>query len=176
MMKRVSILAALFLMIVIRSEAVHAEQLVAKEEALKAAFTVKFLNFVIFPEKQEETRLCVYASSEIQEVFKNFENTSQRLRRIKVVFPEKVEEAHTCHVVYFSSSVKAELRSLLRTVEGRPTLTVSDMSEFCNKGGMIELDKSQAKLKFDVNLSKARKSGLSIRSGLLSLARKVIQD
>ncbi|MCX5637000.1 MAG: YfiR family protein, partial [Planctomycetota bacterium] len=57
-----------------------------------------------------------------------------------------------------------------------PVLTISEMEGFIEKGGMINFITEESKVRFEINDSAAKKSGLQISSKLLSLAKKVIME
>jgi hypothetical protein len=56
-----------------------------------------------------------------------------------------------------------------------PVLTVSDDERLMRAGGIIRISFEQARLKFDVDVARAERSGLRISSKVLRLAR-VLRD
>lgn len=57
-----------------------------------------------------------------------------------------------------------------------PILTVSDMENFCQKGGVIRLLTINNYLKFEVNLDAAQKAGLNIGSQMLNSALSIYKS
>ena len=53
-------------------------------------------------------------------------------------------------------------------------LTVSDVPEFCERGGIIGLVKKDDKVRFEVNRAAADRAQLVLSSELLKVATKVI--
>ena len=74
-----------------------------------------------------------------------------------------------CDVVYVAPG---DL-SLLDTVANLPILTVGDQPNFCQRGGIINLLVLDGRVRFEIDLSRARRSGLKMDSQLLRLASKV---
>ena len=80
-----------------------------------------------------------------------------------------------CHILYISPSEVDRLPSIHDHLKGSKTLTVSDMDEFCRRGGAIEFIRSGTKLNLGFNLVAIRREGLSVNPGLLSVASFVLR-
>jgi hypothetical protein len=81
-----------------------------------------------------------------------------------------VHEIENCQILFISSSEESKLQSVLQKLKKIPVLTVSDANNFCQKGGMIRLLSIKNSIKFEVNLTPARVSGLNIGSQMLNSA------
>jgi preprotein translocase subunit Sec61beta len=82
----------------------------------------------------------------------------------------KLEEIDKCHILFVSAEGLAPLRTVLRELEPRATLTVGDNPGFIRAGGMIRFFSEDSKIRFQINPEAARSSGLMISSKLLRLA------
>jgi hypothetical protein len=77
-------------------------------------------------------------------------------------------------MVFVSESETERLDSLLPLFAlTRGLLTVSDISDFSKRGGMIELLLEGNKVRFAINLTSAREAGLEVSSKLLQLATRI---
>jgi transcriptional regulator of aromatic amino acid metabolism len=85
-----------------------------------------------------------------------------------------VEQAASCQILFIDRSEQRRLDSLLSALN-LGVLTVSDMPGFLNHGGMIEFQLINDRVRFEVNLSAAEKSGLSLSSDLLKVAVRVMR-
>ena len=94
-------------------------------------------------------------------------------RRFQVRRYRSIEELRDCHILFVSSSERANLARTFGTVGGEPVLTVGDTRGFAREGGIIELLLEDNKIRFDINLNEAKRSGLRISAQLLQLARQV---
>ena len=149
------------------------------EKQLKAEYIARFPAFVEWPEEalgRQHARfvLCVAGSSPVIDSLV----TIARTRRIKdrpVRFRRaRVEEGLTdCHLLFIAASEAPRLSELLAATTGRPLLTVSDTSDFAERGVLINLYRENDSLRFEINLAAIRKSGLSVSSRLLQLGRPV---
>jgi hypothetical protein len=86
---------------------------------------------------------------------------------------ERVEDVDNCRILFIDSSEKDRLIKTLQALQSKPMLTVSDMPDFCNRGGMIQFVLQADKIRFEVNLAPAEKAGLTFSSQLLKVATSV---
>ena len=83
------------------------------------------------------------------------------------------QDVGACEIVFISSSESSRLRVVLERLKGTPTLTVGDIPEFCDSGGMVNLRLSGDHVHLQINLEAAARSNLQLSSKLLSLASVV---
>jgi YfiR/HmsC-like len=83
------------------------------------------------------------------------------------------QEGGDCQLLFFSRSENKSFLKQLSQLRGKPALTVSDIDQFAEQGGMINLHLIGKSVKIEVNPGAAEKAGLKLRAKLLSLARKV---
>ena len=83
------------------------------------------------------------------------------------------DDLRGCHVLFISRSEKDRLSELLQTLKGVPVLTVSDLGDFANQGGMVNLVLIRENVKLEINQAAAEQAGLKISAKLLRLARIV---
>ena len=87
----------------------------------------------------------------------------------------RVEDVTDCQILYISGSEHDRLREILQQLRGRSILTVSDMDEFANEGGMIRFLLIENKIRLRINVDAARTAGLTISSKLLRPAQIVTE-
>ena len=85
----------------------------------------------------------------------------------------KPQDAANCRVLYISSSEGSRLKELLAALDKAGVLTVSDMPQFSQRGGMIQFVMVGSKIRFEVNLTSAQDAGLTLSSDLLKVAAAV---
>ena len=89
---------------------------------------------------------------------------------------DRVESTDGCRILFISAMSKERLIMTLQTLQSKPVLTVSDMPDFCNHGGMIQFVMQADKVRFEVNLPPAEKAGLTLSSQLLKVATSVLKQ
>ncbi|MDO9365725.1 MAG: YfiR family protein [Methylotenera sp.] len=85
------------------------------------------------------------------------------------------EPATFCNVLFLPSESQGRIEPYLDIARQNRTLTVSDRPSFLEDGGMIQMEQSNGRYLFDINLGAIRQSGLYVGTNLLKLARSVKQ-
>lgn len=75
-----------------------------------------------------------------------------------------------CHILFIGRTEQGRFKALLSKTGRLPILTVSDISDFAQAGGMIGLVETEQRIRFDINLTATRQVGLKLSSQLLKLA------
>lgn len=78
-----------------------------------------------------------------------------------------------CDLIYIALSEEARVPSLVDDLKGEAVLTVSEIPDFLDNGGMIRFFRSDNTLRFEINESAIREEGITLRSKLLRLASRV---
>lgn len=99
------------------------------------------------------------------EIVKGHALVVQRFRR--------VEDVADCQILFVSRSEHDRLQQILRGLQGRSILTVSDLDEFARAGGMIRFVMMENRVRLRINVEAAQAAGLTISSKLLQSARIV---
>jgi len=82
-------------------------------------------------------------------------------------------EREQCHVLYVGASERNSFENLLEYIQPTSVLTVSEISGFAQRGGIVHFALSGSQIRFEVNHLQAKQAGLTISSRLLKLARIV---
>lgn len=85
----------------------------------------------------------------------------------------KVGEAKTCRVLFVSASEDKQLSEILSSLDKLSVLTVSDIPEFVQQGGMVQFVLADKRVRFEINLAAAQQAGLNLSSELLKVATDV---
>jgi hypothetical protein len=95
-------------------------------------------------------------------------------RKITVTRIAKVQDAPQCRILFVGLSEVGRLGSILAAAQRFGMLTVSDIPNFTEQGGIIEFVSQQDRIRFEVNRAAAEQSHLVLSSQLLKVASKVI--
>jgi len=83
------------------------------------------------------------------------------------------QDAANCRVLFISSSEEPRVKQILAALRGASVLTVSDLPQFTQSGGMVQFFLEGNRVRFDVNLTTAEQVGLTLSSELLKVANNV---
>jgi hypothetical protein len=78
-----------------------------------------------------------------------------------------VTQAASCDAVFICRSEKSRVEKILRELNGRPVLTVSDIPEFAELGGMVEFVTEKSKVRLHINVDACKAAALTVSSKLL---------
>lgn len=90
-----------------------------------------------------------------------------------VRFARRAQDARGSQILYVATSEIQHMDAVLMEVAGSPVLTVADTPAFAARGGMVGFAADTGKVRFEINLGHAERSGLRISAKLLALARVV---
>jgi hypothetical protein len=145
------------------------------EYQVKAAYLYNFARFVRWPPSESSVFLvCVLGRDPFGPILDNaFANEQLEGKPVSIRRIDRAQETADCRVLFISSSEERTVRQILAVVADRNMLTVSDMPDFCLRGGMIQLFLDGHRVRFEANLSAAMRAGLSLSSDLLRVATRV---
>ena len=83
------------------------------------------------------------------------------------------EESLRSHILFVGVSEKDRLEEILKHLQTAHVLTVSEIEEFAQRGGILRFVVAGNKVQFEINNLSARNAGLRISSTLLALASLV---
>lgn len=176
---RSRLLLALFLGVVLHPRSSSAQQVRPTEFQVKAAYLYNFGKFVRWQASTasatDSFEICVIGKnpfgSALEGTVAGEKIDGKTLIARNISNPQ---EASRCRILFISESEEGHLKSILGIAKQFGELTVSDIPDFAERGGMIEFLSQDGKIRFEVNLTPAREAGLTVSSELLKVAVKVI--
>ena len=167
-----------FLLITVASLSIMLSGVVAgeptKEDKVKAAIVYKITKFITWPQKNQTLTLCIIGDGEVNYELQKINRKFSMGRRLSVT-----HKTHTapldklCELVYIHNTDNKTTQLVVQKLKGLPVLTISDVDQFAEKGGIVGLYRSGSRIRFAINRGSAKKAELSISSQLLSLAKIV---
>jgi len=148
------------------------------EYEVKAAYLYNFGRFVEWPAKasaaSEYFSICVLGGDPFGATFDaTIAGESINGKKVVVARITKPQDAASCRILFISSSEESRLKEILATLDKTSVLTVSDISQFTRRGGMIQFLTEANRVRFEVNLTIAEHAGLTLSSQLLKVAVSV---
>lgn len=149
-----------------------------REQQLKAAYLVNFLNFIEWPSASNGPIVVCFAGADgvRAALEKGIESRRVGARALAVQRVTGADEVNGCGLLYLEAQQVTGSNGLLLRAVPAGVLTVSDSEAFVRDGGMIELFTESNRLRFKVNLANAQRAGLRISSSLLQLAASVMRE
>ena len=168
-----------------------------REYQLKAAFLYNFLMFTDWPEEKMSSDdkpiiIGIMGKDPFENAFEPIKDKDAKNRKVIVkrfkgledlkksgsnAMNKEIEEIRKCHLLFICNSEKPVLKEIINLISGYNILTVGDMQGFLESGGgVINFVVEEGKIRFEINAIAAAQAKLQIRSQLLRLARRVIEE
>jgi hypothetical protein len=152
----------------------------ADEYRIKAAFLYHFAQLVDWPsgalgDVNQPLGLCTVGDDPFHgELENSVDGKVINGRFVRIRHSKRIQEARNCQILFFGKGDDRQLTEMLMELGNSPILTVGESDRFAQQGGMIQFTLDDNKVRFNINVAAAQKSGLKISSKLLLLAKEVI--
>jgi hypothetical protein len=158
----------------------NAQRSSPSEYEVKAAYLYDFGKFVTWPAKAgtgDEFPICVLGEDPFGATFDaTIAGGTINGKKVVITRIAKPQEAVSCRILFISASEERQLKEILATLDKTSVLTVSDISQFTRRGGMIQFVIDASRVRFEVNVTTAERAGLTLSSQLLKVAINVRRD
>jgi len=147
------------------------------ENAVKAAFLYRFADYIEWPPEAVPATSFVIAvlddegmARELEQLLPGhtIQGRSPEVHRIT-----DVAQLGHAQMLYVGSTPRSELRAVADAVGTRPVLLVTDEERGLSAGSAVNFLRDGRRMRFEVSLAAAGRSGLRISSELLAVALRV---
>ena len=147
------------------------------EYRLKAAFIFNFIKYTEWPAASPLAGNEIVVGVLGVDPFKGFlgliEGRTVKGRRVTIQKGNRLQDLKGCNVLVVSKSEAPRMREVIGSLKGAPVLTVSDLDGFAESGGIVGFVVEQDSVHFNINIAAAKRSGLTISSEILKLAKVI---
>lgn len=145
------------------------------EQALKAVLFYKLPLFVHAGDKRPPINICALGDAPLGNAVDKLPAKLADGRRVDFRSLPGVADSGDCDYLFIGRSEAGNLDSVLRRLQGRQLVTVSDIEGFAQAGGMVEfsLREDGSGILILINRKAAKKQGIEFNAQLLRLARIV---
>lgn len=155
------------------------------EYKIKTAFIINLVKFVEWPDISSDNNLpfiiTVIGDVPIEEGQSKIPDLEINEKQVVMQIYHRwdpnsqtqTDNLNVCHALFITKSEQPHASDIIAKVKTRPVMTVGEFSDFLDSGGIFNFEIEKNKVRFSVNIKNAKDVGLSIRSKLLRLAKKV---
>ena len=157
----------------------YADSLSQREYQIKAAFLYNFAKFVEWPadrfaDESSSIIFCVIGKDPFGATLEDtVSGKTGKGRHIDISRIDSVDDLDACHLLFVGLSEPERLRQIVASSHAANVLTVGDIDDFIEFGGIIGLMKRENKIQFEINLISAKQARLKLDLKLLRLANWV---
>lgn len=147
--------------------------------AIKADMVCNLAKFVTWPDgliaqNRGQLVVAIFGEDDLAVTLASVLSTrSVNGKPIFVRFARRAQDCKGAQIVYIASSESVHTEELLGFLNGSPTITLADSDGFAQRGGMVNFTGAPPRVRFEISLARAEKSGLRISSRLLAIAHVV---
>jgi YfiR/HmsC-like len=149
---------------------------------VKAAYLFNFGRFIDWPANGDAAKssffaICILGRDPFgPNLDRMLSGQTVNGKKITVKRISSPHESEGCQVLFLSAEEAGQLKQIIAALDDHAVLTVSDMPQFSQQGGMIQFVLEQNRVRFEVNLTAAQRVGLAPSSELLKVATVVRRE
>lgn len=151
---------------------------IAPEYNVKAGFLTRFVQYTVWPENifpstNSPILIGVLGADPFGEVLTRTAGDETGGRPLQVVHVDNLQQAAKCQLVFISKAEAAHEAEWLAFLKNFPVLTVGESGQTIERGGILQFDIVDDRVRFDANWAAMKEAGLKISTPMLVSARKV---
>lgn len=148
------------------------------EYGVKAGFVYNFAKFVEWPDSvfavaAAPLRLCILGKAPLDGRLQLLAQRQAQGHVIEVTDNPSPRDWRNCQMLYLGEDQALRMKTLQSALAHTPVLTISDIPNFAQQGGMIELYIEEGRVRFAINLAIAQQAGLKLDAQILRMAKIV---
>ena len=149
------------------------------EYAIKAAYLYNFAKYVEWPPEifvgdDASLLICIAGKNPFGGALEMLAGKMVGSHPVEIRYALATANLSQCHVVFIAHTERSRLNTILSNIDSKSVLTVSDIANFTEAGGMIGLIEIEQRIRFDINMVATDRARLKLSSQLLKLARIVL--
>lgn len=172
-----TILLTLFFVNPLQAQTTAALQLY--EQKIKASLVYNFLkstSWPDFPQAKNETsiKICLFGGDPFDGYLYPLEGRTAQRHVITIIQTNSLRQVDDCHILFIHRDQKRFLGDILKYLDSKSILTMSDMEGFSRRGGMVELaTQKDQRVHLLINKNAVEYAGLDIEQSMMKLAQLV---
>jgi hypothetical protein len=146
------------------------------EYQVKALFLLNFIKYVDWPPSafagsNTPMTIGLYGESKLGEALKTaVAGKVVDGRTIVIRQIQGADDFSPCHILFVSDAESSRMGRILDKASALPILTVGEDAAFAQNGGIINFVLKNGNVRLEIDLTAAKRAGLTIRSRLLAVA------
>ncbi len=144
------------------------------EQKIKVAYIYNFTKFITWPEHPGDSfNFCILGKDRFGSLFNSLESKIALGMPIRLIRLKKLAPANHCHILFLGDRLKT---NIIKSSHYTGILTVSENTQFVQRGGIIGFVIRNGKVKLQINMKRAEQAGLIISAKLLEIAELIGED
>ncbi|MEM1408450.1 MAG: YfiR family protein [Bacteroidota bacterium] len=141
------------------------------EHELHAMMVYNFIKYIEWPSSGQEFTIGVMGDvSVFNTLHQWYDGKLKGGKTLRVVMFKSISDVQKCNIIYMSNQSKEKLKSVIKILEGKPTLLITNKPGFGQLGSGINFTVKDNKLRFELNEDAIKTAGLNVSSQLTAMA------
>lgn len=162
----------------VQTLAVESAYAATMEYEVKAAFIHNFANYIHWSRDSFETenspiRIGILGQGPINGPLMNLNGKAVQKRLLEISKVDDLNNANEYHILFINPSENDQILSILSALKTTGVLTIGDTPGFAEQCGIINFYLEEGRVRFEINISAAKRENHKVSSKLLRLARIV---
>lgn len=148
------------------------------EYNIKAVFLERFTRFIDWPENTEINDpdkpfiIGVIGDNPFGSILEEvYANQKIKNKKVEIIYINDINRISGCQMLFISGSKENELNNILSYTRNKPIITVGDTRNFAESGVLINFFLEKNHIRFEINESAVKKTGLIMSYHLLKAAK-----
>ncbi len=172
------LIAWLLLITITRPLTVLGDETISREYKIKVGLIYNLIQFLeysgeIFSDPSTPFCIGIVGRDPFGEEMAVLKGKIAQNRKLVVTYFPDVSQIKPCPILFISDSERENLKHILDKIKGSNVLTISDIDQFAEQGGMVNIVTIDNRIRFKVNLSMTRRAGVKISAHFLRLVKIV---
>lgn len=149
------------------------------ESEVKAAYIERFTRFIDWPDEFENKtfKIAVIGENPFNSSLDDlFAETDIKKHNVKLIYTNNLDDITNVNLVFISGSEEKRIKEILKAINKKPILIISDTKGFCELGTHINMYVDENYIRYEINQEALEESGLKVTSLLLASAKIVKTD
>lgn len=151
------------------------------EYVVKAALLYNFAKFAKWPAESfadpiSPLQICVLGKDPFGATLDTLVGKRVRNRQVATSRFADVRHVKKCHLLFIAESEQRQVTRILEYLRDLPVLTIADMPNFVQLGGIISLKIVKDRIRFEINIAVSKRVHLNFSSDLLMSADVIIGE
>jgi len=150
------------------------------EHVVKLAFLYKLSLFIEWPAVDtaepadaQPLHLCLYQAPLFSQGLDFLSTKQVRGRPLSVTQATQLDKLKDCHILFIGRNATPELPAILESLGQQVVLSVGETADFTKQGGVVALLEEDSSIEVELNITAAKKLGLTVDPRLLQFATLV---
>lgn len=146
------------------------------EYEVKAGFIYNVAKFVEWPDSGGQATkgsmsLCIVGTDPFGKTLDAMEGKTVKGKRLEIRRLSSIRDVKECEIAFISSSEKERMSRIAEALKESSVLSIGDTEGYIHQGVIMNFYLDRKKVRFEIDLERARRARLSISSQLLKLAK-----